>query len=432
MADERPAGRVPPQPWMTAPGTLAVLAALAAGGSPARFVGGCVRDALLGRPVNDVDIATPEPPERVMALLRAAGLKALPTGIEHGTVTALAHGHHYEVTTLRRDVTTDGRRAVVAFTDDWAADAARRDFTINALFCDPDGTLHDHVGGIADLAERRIRFVGDPGQRIREDVLRLLRFFRFYAHLGRPPPDAAALAAARALAPLLPRLSGERVRAELLRLLQAADPAPVLRLMREAGVLAWLVPQPPDIDRLAALVMLEAAVPPPLVPAADALRRLAALVAGGAEVALGLAARLRLSTAERDRLAGMVEGPAVTPDLDRRAARRLLYRLGAAPFRDLALLAWAGAAARGEAGGDAGAGAEPWLALLALAAGWTRPALPVRGADAAALGIAPGPAIGRLLAAVESWWIEGDFTADRTACLARLSALAASSDIVGG
>jgi poly(A) polymerase len=408
---------------MTAPGTRAVLAALTAGGSPARFVGGCVRDALLGRPVNDVDIATPEPPKRVLSLLRAAGLKALPTGIEHGTVTALAHGHHYEVTTLRRDVTTDGRRAVVAFTDDWAADAARRDFTINALFCDPDGTIHDHVGGIADLAERRIRFVGDAGERIGEDVLRLLRFFRFYAHLGRPPPDAAALAAARALAPLLPRLSGERVRSELLRLLLAPDPAPVLRLMQEDGVLAWLVPQPADIGRVAALVTLEGANPGRLVPGPDALRRLAALLRADAEAARALAGRLRLSNAERDRLAGIAGGPAVTPELDRRAARRLLYRLGAELFVDLALLAWAGAVAR--AGGGQAA-AEPWLALLELAAGWARPALPVRGADAVALGVPRGPAVGRLMAALEAWWIEGDFTADRGACLARLSALAAA------
>jgi poly(A) polymerase len=426
MPQEAPPARLPPQPWMTAPGTLAVLQALTAGGSPARFVGGCVRDALLDRPVNDVDIATPEPPPRVLALLRAAGLKALPTGVEHGTITALAHGHHYEVTTLRRDVSTDGRRAVVAFTDDWAADAARRDFTINALFCDSDGTIHDHVGGIADLAERRIRFVGDAEQRIREDVLRLLRFFRFYAHLGRAPPDAAALAAARTLAPLLPRLSGERVRAELLRLLLAPDPAPVLRLMRENGVLGWLVPEPADIDRLAALVTLEGATPRRLVPGADALRRLAALIPGGADVAVALAGRLRLSNAERDRLAAMAGGPAVTPALDRRAARRLLYRLGAAPFADLALLAWAGTLARGEAGGRGTT--EPWLALLELAAGWAAPTLPVRGADAVALGVPRGPAVGRLIDAVEAWWVEGDFAAGREACLAQLAVLRASEE----
>lgn len=425
MPDRLAPARVPPQPWMTAPGTLAVLAALTAGGCPARFVGGCVRDALLGRPVNDVDIATPEPPRRVLALLAAAGLKGLPTGIEHGTITALADGQHYEVTTLRRDVTTDGRRAVVAFTDDWAADAARRDFTINALFCDPDGTIHDHVGGIADLAECRIRFVGDAEQRIREDVLRLLRFFRFYAYLGRPPPDAAALAASRALAPLLPRLSGERVRAELLRLLLAPDPAPVLRLMRENAVLDWLVPPPADIDRLAALVTLEGATPRSLVAGADALRRLAALLQVGAAEATALAARLKLSNADRDRLAGMAGGPAIGADLDRRAARRLLYRLGAGPFADLVLLAWAGAVARGGAGGGR-ADTEPWLALLELAAGWRRPVLPVRGADAVALAVPRGPAMGRLMAEIEAWWIEGDFAADRAACLARLAALAAA------
>jgi len=201
------ADRLAPQPWMTAPETRAVVAALTADGTEVRFVGGCVRDALLGRPVKDVDIATPDRPQRVMELLARAGIRAIPTGIEHGTVTAVVGRTPFEITTLRRDVETYGRRAKVAFTDDWTADAARRDFTINALSCTPDGRLYDPFGGLADLRAGRVRFVGDPEARIREDVLRLLRFFRFYAHYGAAPPDPAALAACRALAPLLPGLA---------------------------------------------------------------------------------------------------------------------------------------------------------------------------------------------------------------------------------
>src|SRR5262245_40120263 len=415
--------RLPPQPWMQEAATRDVLAALTAEGDPARFVGGCVRDALLGRPVADIDIATPAPPDRVVSLLARAGIRALPTGIAHGTVTALADRRHFEITTLRRDVTTDGRRAVVAFTADWAADAERRDFTINALFCDADGRLYDYVDGCADLAARRIRFVGDAATRIREDVLRLLRFFRFYAYLGAPPPDEAALAAARELAPLLPRLSGERVRAELFRLLQAPDPAAVLRLMEGEGILAHLLPPRLDIDRLAALVTVEGAVPEPLVPTAGPVRRLAALL-DEASAATPLAARLRLSNEEHDRLVALAARQPITPELDERSRRRCLYRLGATRFADFVLLAWAGILARSQS-------AEPparkaWLELLVLPIASPLPAWPVRGQDEVALGVPPGPRVGALLAELERWWMAGDFAADRTACLARLRALAAA------
>ena len=411
--------RLPAQPWMLEAATRDVLAALTAEGDTARFVGGCVRDALLGRPVADIDIATPAPPDRVLALLARAGIRALPTGIAHGTVTALADRRHFEITTLRHDVSTDGRRAVVAFTADWAADAARRDFTINALFCDGEGRVFDHVGGLADLEARRVRFVGDARTRIREDVLRLLRFFRFYAQLGAPPPDAAALAAAGELAPLLPLLSGERVRAELLRLLASPDPAAVLRLMQAHGVLAHLLPPGLDLDRLAGLVAVEERLPPRLAGAVDPLRRLAALLHDGAAAA-ALGDRLRLSNQERARLAAMVEAPPLDPALDLSARRRLLYRLGTAPFADAVRLAWA--AAEGEGEGEAAG----WLELLDLAATWPPPALPVSGRDVAACGVARGPNVGLLLRALESWWIEGDFVADRPACLARLRELTAT------
>src|SRR5712671_7743066 len=239
---------------MTAPPTLALLKALADAGIAARFVGGCVRDALLRRPIADVDLATPARPEAVIAALEEARIKAVPTGIEHGTVTAVFDAkeplRHFEITTLRRDVETYGRRARVAFDADWAEDAARRDFTINAIYLDPDGTLHDPVGGLADLAVGRVRFVGEAAKRIAEDVLRVLRYYRFVARFGGGSGDAAARAACRDAVPLLPKLSAERVSQEFLRLLAVSDPVPALRMMAEDGVLAAMVPEATRIDRL--------------------------------------------------------------------------------------------------------------------------------------------------------------------------------------
>jgi poly(A) polymerase len=412
-----------PQPWMTAPETQTVIAALSAGGAELRFVGGCVRDAILGRPVSDIDIATHDPPARVMELLQAAGIRAIPTGIAHGTVTAVLGKAHFEITTLRRDVETDGRHAKVAFTADWREDAARRDLTINAIFCAPDGKLYDPFGGLADLSAGRIRFVGDPRARIREDVLRLLRYFRFYAHYGKPPPDGDALAACRELAPLLPTLSGERVAAELLKLLRAPDPAAVLLLMRGESVLAHVLPEAatgPGIATLRALVTLEG-----LGPGADALRRLAALIdpAQGEAAARAIAERLRLSGAERERLAGMAAiEPALTREMTTKTSRRLLYRYGMERFRDLALLAWAREIV--SEGPSAGRAAEDWREHLGAAADWQPIELPVKGRDLIALGVSAGPAMGQLLAALEEWWIAEDFAPDRAACLAKAEAMA--------
>src|SRR6516162_8776057 len=226
MTDYGTPHRIALQPWMVEPATNAVLGALSAGGAEARFVGGSVRDALLGRPIGDIDIATTAPPERVTELLEKRGIKVVPTGLAHGTVTAIAGipSRHFEITTLRRDVETYGRRARVAFDADWAADAARRDFTINAIFLAPDGTIDDPVGGLADLRAHRIRFVGDPAKRIAEDVLRLLRYYRFEARFGTGGGDPGARAACRAAAHLLPRLSAERVAQELVKLLETTDP----------------------------------------------------------------------------------------------------------------------------------------------------------------------------------------------------------------
>ncbi|MEE2979967.1 MAG: CCA tRNA nucleotidyltransferase, partial [Pseudomonadota bacterium] len=282
------AGRIDPPPWMTAPETRSVLDALGAEGAVVRLVGGAVRDAVIGRPHGgtDIDIATPDTPETVIRLLEAAGLRAVPTGLKHGTVTAVAGRQPFEITTLRRDLETDGRHATVAFTDDWAADAARRDFTMNALYCDPGGTLYDPVGGIADIKAGRVRFIGDGRTRIDEDALRILRFFRFHAHYGATTADGDALDACRAKAAAVAALSGERIGPEMLKLLAAANPIEALTLMIESGVMAHLLPGVGDAGPLSALCQAEAGEP-------DALRRLALLLrpGGGATAA---AQRLRL------------------------------------------------------------------------------------------------------------------------------------------
>jgi poly(A) polymerase len=409
MTGEGSAGRIAPQPWMVEPATRAVLAALAKGGAEARFVGGSVRDALLGQPIGDIDLATPAAPERVVELLRRDGIKVVPTGIAHGTVTAVIPPRHFEITTLRRDVETYGRRARVAFDADWAADAARRDFTLNAIFLDPDGAIHDPVGGLADLRARRVRFVGDPATRIAEDVLRLLRYYRFEARFGGGDGDPAARAACGAAAHLLPTLSGERVAQELVKLLGAADPIAALRMMQADGVLVVALPQARRIDRLQRLIAIE--------PAPDALRRLAALVAIDAEDGAALASRLRFSNAWRDRLVGLASPWPLDPAGDRRAQTRALYDLGAARYRDLALLLAAD-----------GAMTDARLAeLLALARGWVPPVFPLGGRDVTALGIPEGERVGRLLAAVRCWWEDGGFAADRSQCLDRLRAIARNS-----
>jgi poly(A) polymerase len=398
--------RIAPQPWMVEPATLAVLGALAAGGVEARFVGGSVRDALLGQRIGDIDIATSASPERVIELLEEARIKVVPTGLDHGTVTAIVPPRHFEITTLRRDVETYGRRARVAFDADWAADAARRDFTINAMFLDPDGTIHDPVGGLPDLRARRIRFVGDPATRIAEDVLRLLRYYRFEARFGTGNGDAQARAACRAAAHLLPTLSGERVQQELIKLLETPDPLAGLQMMQDDGVLAVAVPEARHLDRLRRLMLVEGG--------ADPLLRLAALVEVDGEGAVALAARLRLPNVWRDRLCGLSPPRPIDPQGDVRTQRRALYRLGVERYRDVAALIAA----------EGGMSRSRLTELFDLARGWTLPVFPLAGRDVIALGIPAGERVGRLLAAVHNWWEEGDFTADRAACLAQLRDLA--------
>ncbi len=422
-APDEPVGQLPPQPWMDATETKAVLAALTAEGAEARFVGGCVRDAVLKRPIRDVDIATHDPPDRVMALLEKAGITAIPTGIAHGTVTAVVGKAHYEITTLREDVETFGRRAKVAFTDDWTADAARRDFTMNAMFADSTGRIFDPYDGLADLAAGRVRFVGDPRQRIEEDVLRLLRFFRFHAHYGRTRLDGAAIAACKRLAPRLAELSGERVAGEILRLLEAPDSAGMLLLMQAEGVLEHVLPEARAFGRLRVLTWLETrALARPTI-AVDPIRRLGAVLETDGPGAEKVAERLRLSKAQARRVVGLV-APSVSlsPAMDGPAARRALRRVGADSFRDFVLVAWA--EYRNRFDGIDSAVTRGWTRLLDEADGWVPVSLPVRGADVLALGVARGPAIGALLAQVEEWWEAADFRPDRDACLARLRELA--------
>ena len=421
----RPTGKIPPQPWMTAPETGAVIRALTAAGAEVRFVGGCVRDAIVGRPVGDIDIATTEPPVRVMQLLEAAGIKAIPTGIGHGTVTAVAKSRKFEITTLRRDVETDGRHARVEYIDDWVADARRRDFTINTLSSTPGGDVYDPMGGMNDLGRGLVRFVGIPRERIEEDLLRLLRFFRFQAAYGRPPADAEALAACRIMAPRLAELSGERVRDEFFRILLAPDPADTAVLMRGVGVFEAILPEAGDVGRLRMLTWLEGSALKMDTVAPDVLRRLAALLdpGGGGAGAEAVAGRLRLSNRDADRLAAIAGVPVqVSPDTDPPGLRRALHRLGSDAVRDLSLLAWAG-----ELAVTPRLPAErtrAWRSILEAADAWRPLTFPLGGRDVTDLGVAAGPAVGRLLTAVEAWWEDADYGPDRQACLDKLKSLA--------
>jgi poly(A) polymerase len=392
----------PQPPWLSEAPVQKLLAALDAGGIEARFVGGCVRDALLGIETGDIDLATPARPEAVIAALEASRLKAYPTGLAHGTVTAVIAPWTFEITTLRRDVETDGRHAIVAFDAGWEEDAKRRDFTINAIYLAPDGALYDPVGGRADLDAHHVRFVGDPATRIAEDVLRILRYYRFEARFGGSEGDTAARAASRAAVGQLPNLSAERVSRELMRLIAGPDPVRVLTMMRDDGVLAAILPEATRLDRLTALL--------PLAAADDGILRLAALVEADRAGASTMAERLRLSASERKRLVGLASPWPLSATADAQAQRLALYRCGLERYGDLALLLAA----------DCKLKPSGLRKLIELAETWDIPTFPLGGDDVIGLGIAPGPRVGELLDTVRRWWEEGDFAADRTACLIRL------------
>ena len=407
---------LPPQSWMTRPATLAVMAALeAAGGAGcARFVGGCVRNALLRRPITDVDIATTLTPDQVTRALESAGLRAIPTGVDHGTVTAVSSGQPFEITTLRRDVETDGRRAVVAFTTDWAEDAERRDFRLNALYADAEGRIFDPTGGgLEDARAGRIVFVGDAEMRIREDALRILRFFRFQAWYGKGEPDAKGLAACAALKDLIRNLSAERVSAELLKLLAAEDPRGVMRLMAQTGVLAVALPEAQGLERFERLVGIETE----MLFTEDALLRLAALLPDDPATATALAERLRLSNAQRDRLvAALSPQPRLVSWMSPKETRKLVYRLGAQALCDRVTLAWAAS--------DRPKAAPQWRALLPTAQSWTPPRFPLTGDEVLAAGVPKGPLVGEVMREVEDWWVDNDFPDDKLALIERLKAVA--------
>ncbi|WNO52967.1 CCA tRNA nucleotidyltransferase [Stakelama saccharophila] len=387
---------LPDAPWRNRTGLDRLTRTLGAADGHARFVGGAVRDTLLGIDVADVDVATVHAPERVMELLQAAGIRAVPTGIAHGTVTAVLPSGPVEVTTLRRDVDTDGRRATVAFTDDWRADAARRDFTMNALYADPlTGEIFDYFGGLDDLERRHVRFIGEPLQRIAEDHLRILRFFRFLARFG-DVPDPEGLAACVARANDLMALSRERIADELLKLLIARDAVKTVALMVERGILAPVLPEitAAEVERLARTVAREQSLG--LKPAA--CRRLGALLPRDAAVAQSVAARLKLSKADRKRLENAVQPP-------EQGARADAYRLGVEFAVDRLI--------------NSELSDEMVAHRVAAVRDWTPPTMPIRGGEIIRRGISAGPDVARLVQAVERQWIEEDFPGpDRVAAIA--------------
>ena len=390
--------------WLARDPLARLLSALDRDGEEARVVGGAVRNALIGEPQGDIDIATTALPPEIVRRVEALGFKAVPTGIEHGTVTVVGDGVPFEVTTLREDVETFGRKAMVRFGRDWKADAERRDFTMNALSVSPDGAIHDYVGGLADLEARRVRFIGDAGMRIAEDYLRILRFFRFHAAYGHGAPDPVGLTAAIAGRDGLERLSRERVRMELLKLLVAAGAAPTLAVMAEVGLLGRVLGGVPLVAAFANMVAAEAVVG----LKGDAMRRLAALAVNISEDAERLAQRLRLTNVERDRLLSMADRWwRIAPTSGVHAARTALYRLGRERFTDRVLMAWA------RSGAAAADGA--WRDMALLGETWMPPRFKLKAADLIARGVPKGPRLGAALQAAEDAWIAAGFPTDADA-----------------
>jgi tRNA nucleotidyltransferase/poly(A) polymerase len=392
-----------------APQTAAVLEALDAARGATRIVGGAVRDALLERPVTDADLATVLPPDEVIARAENAGLKTAPTGIAHGTVTVIASGKPFQVTTLRRDVETDGRHAVVRFTTDWTEDAARRDFTMNALYCDAAGEIFDPLGGMADLRAGRVRFIGDAEDRIREDYLRILRFFRFFAWYGTGRPDSEGLKACARLKAGIATLSAERVWAELKRLLSAPDPTRALLWMRTTEVLQKALPESWGIDAIHRLVAAERAEqwePDPTL-------RLEAIIPPHRARIDGLAARLKLSRAETGRLLAWADAPEIAPDTSEGELARALYRVGPHGILDRLRHAFARETDAGHM--DAAARLRT---LIRFTETWQKPVFPLSGRDLVDAGVPPGPDVGGRLKALEERWIESGFTLTKKDLLA--------------
>jgi poly(A) polymerase len=400
--------------WLREPSLGRVLAVLNDTGTT-RIAGGAVRNDILGFPVAEVDLATTLAPTDVIAAAERAGLRAHPTGIDHGTVTVVADGRPFEVTTLRVDVETFGRKARVAFTDDWEKDAARRDFTMNALYCDRDGTIHDPLAGYGDVERRRVRFVGRPSDRIAEDHLRILRFFRFHAQYGRGSPDADGLSSCVRLRRLLSKLSAERIRQELWKLLVAPGAVRIVELMVEKRIAEVVLGRRLDVDSFAAMTRIDAEAK--LSP--DALLRLEALTGD----ALAFRDRLRLTTAEARRLEAVAGNAAPSPGLRPAERRVVLYHLGRDAFADAVRLAWARSGARSSD--------RAWRSLLAFGRRTPLPTFPLKGRDILDLGVAAGPDVGRILKSLEDWWIAAGFSPDRDLLLARARSFGAASGVRG-
>jgi poly(A) polymerase len=390
-------------PWLTSGPAARVLGLLNSDGEEARVVGGAVRNALLKIPLGDIDIATTALPGEVVRRAKAAGIKSVPTGIDHGTVTLVVDGQPFEVTTLREDTETFGRKAKVAFGRDWAADASRRDFTINGLSVDVDGVVHDHVGGLEDIAARRVRFIGDPNHRITEDYLRILRFFRIHAAYGAGEPDRAGYLACIAGRAGLVSLSAERLRMEMLKLMVADGAAGAVVAMADGGLLLSILGGIAYTGPFAAMIAAERMLG--LKP--NAVRRLGALAVAVTEDARRVATRLRLSNAETKALDSMGHRWWRLAGMDEARARRLIYRLGAERYRDRLLLAWA------RAGGTADA--ARWRELATLPQRWSAPKFPLKAADFIARGIAEGAALGHVLTLAEDAWLAASFPLDDAA-----------------
>ncbi|HET9230879.1 MAG TPA: CCA tRNA nucleotidyltransferase [Vitreimonas sp.] len=399
--------------WLKAKETQALIAALdaaRAGGS--RFVGGCVRNTVMGHEVDDIDIATQLTPDQVTDICTKAGFAAHPTGIEHGTVTVVVNHKPFEVTTLRRDVSTDGRRATVAFSESWEEDAQRRDFRINALYADAQGAIHDPTGGgLDDARAGRVIFIGDAHQRIKEDFLRILRFFRFNAWYARGPVDPNGLHACADLVGGLDTLSVERVWKEVKKLLAAPDPRAAWEGMTSIQARARALPEMDNHSRLRALMDLEA----DLMLPGDPMTRVAAALEDQ-QSAKALANRLKLSNEERDRLvAALGDDVKITSFMSLREMRRAIYAIGNEPFRDRVMLAWAA---------NGGGKAQQWRALVAHSQMWTPPKMPLSGDEVMAAGVPAGPKVGVIMREVEAWWIDADFPDDKLSIIERLKAVA--------
>lgn len=390
--------------WLNDAALKRVFAALEAMGGEGRIAGGAVRNTLMGEPVNDIDIATTLTPDKVMEAGKKARLGVAPTGIEHGTITLVAEGRPFEVTTLRVDVETFGRKARVAFTDDWEADARRRDFTMNALYCSQDGKIHDPVKGYGDILRKRVKFVGDASERIKEDALRILRFFRFHARYGAGSPDRAGLAACIRHKAKLKDLSAERIRQELFKLLEARRAVDTVKLMAARHVLKVLFAPQKDLTAFGRMARIDGALG--LKP--DALLRLMLI----AKDLPALREHLRLTNAEMRRLDAITDNLAPMPKLRERERRAVLYHMGPEAWRDLVRLGWARS--------KEGPASKAWRGVLAFADAWLPPRFPLTGKDLLAQGLKAGPGIGQELARLEDWWVASDFTASRDDLLARL------------